>query len=61
MKTKQYVIALDAGTTSCRAILFDKNRRFVAAESKEFKQIYPRQAMWSMMPKKFIAFKKRRC
>lgn len=41
MKTKQYVIALDAGTTSCRAILFDKNRRFVAAESKEFKQIYP--------------------
>ena len=59
-ETKQYVIALDAGTTSW-AILFDKNRRFVAAESRNLNKSTPRQAMWSMMPKKFIAFKERRC
>lgn len=38
---KKYVIALDQGTTSCRAILFDKNYRLIGMCSKEFKQIYP--------------------
>lgn len=38
----QYVLALDAGTTSSRAILFDKDSRIVALSQKEFKQIYPK-------------------
>jgi len=37
----QYVLALDQGTTSCRAILFDNNSSIHAVEQKEFPQIYP--------------------
>ncbi|MBM7856113.1 glycerol kinase [Desulfohalotomaculum tongense] len=39
---KKYVMALDQGTTSCRAILFDKNSSIVAVAQKEFTQIYPK-------------------
>jgi glycerol kinase len=38
---KQYVIALDQGTTSSRAIIFDRSGIPVASASKEFRQIYP--------------------
>ena len=37
----QYVLAFDQGTTSSRAIVFDKNGSVVAVAQKEFKQIYP--------------------
>lgn len=40
--TKRYVLALDQGTTSSRAILFDPDGRPVAQVSREFRQIYPR-------------------
>ncbi|MCY0874906.1 MAG: glycerol kinase GlpK [Firmicutes bacterium] len=40
--TKSYVLALDQGTTSSRAILFDKSRHMHAVAQKEFTQIYPR-------------------
>ena len=36
-----YVIALDQGTTSSRAVLFDESARIVAMKSYEFEQIYP--------------------
>jgi glycerol kinase len=36
------ILALDQGTTSCRAILFDGNGRMIGSSSKEFRQIYPR-------------------
>ena len=36
-----YVIALDQGTTSSRAVLFDENARIDAMKSYEFEQIYP--------------------
>ena len=39
---KKYVLALDEGTTSARAILFDKNGRTVAMAQHEFPQIYPK-------------------
>ncbi|MCL2105583.1 MAG: glycerol kinase GlpK [Oscillospiraceae bacterium] len=42
MPSKSYVIALDQGTTSSRAILFDKNGAIVAKAQKEFEQLYPR-------------------
>lgn len=38
---KKYVMALDQGTTSCRAILFDHNSQIVGKAQKEFRQIYP--------------------
>src|SRR3989339_1221172 len=37
-----FVIALDQGTTSSRAIIFDAAGRIVASAQKEFRQIYPR-------------------
>ncbi len=39
---KQYVVALDQGTTSSRAIVFDVQGRIVGSCSKEFRQIFPR-------------------
>ena len=39
---KQYILSLDEGTTSARAILFDRNGRAVASAQHEFPQIYPR-------------------
>jgi len=38
---KKYVLALDQGTTSSRAILFDRNGRIVNISQKEFTQLYP--------------------
>lgn len=37
-----YVMALDAGTTSNRAILFGADGRVAAVAQKEFRQIYPK-------------------
>ena len=39
---KKYIMALDQGTTSSRAILFNKNAEIVQVAQKEFKQIYPK-------------------
>lgn len=39
---KKYVIALDQGTTSSRAILFDENQSMIGVSQKEFTQLYPR-------------------
>ena len=40
-----YLLALDQGTTSSRAIVFDSSGRIVQTAQKEFTQIYP-QAGW---------------
>ncbi len=37
----RYVLALDQGTTSSRAIIFDENGAPVASAQQEFRQIYP--------------------
>ena len=37
----QYIIALDQGTTSSRAVIFDEQAHVVAMKSFEFEQIYP--------------------
>lgn len=37
----KYIVALDQGTTSSRAIVFDHDQNMVAVGQKEFKQIYP--------------------
>ena len=40
-----YILALDQGTTSSRAIIFDKEGAIISTAQKEFKQIYP-QSGW---------------
>ena len=52
---KQYILALDQGTTSSRAMLFDKDGSIKSVAQKEFRQIYPKagwvehdaQEIWS--------------
>ncbi|HON60198.1 MAG TPA: glycerol kinase GlpK [Smithella sp.] len=39
---KSYILSLDQGTTSSRAILYDKNGNVKATAQKEFTQIYPK-------------------
>ncbi len=39
---KKYILALDQGTTSSRAIIFDKAGKIVKTAQKEFTQIYPK-------------------
>ncbi len=38
----KYIIAIDQGTTSSRAVLFDSNAKMVAMEQQEFKQYFPK-------------------
>ena len=38
----KYIIALDQGTTSSRAIIFDKEQNILDLSQKEFTQIYPK-------------------
>ena len=40
---KKYILALDQGTTSSRAIIFDKDQKIVAMAQKEFTQHYPKE------------------
>ena len=40
--SKKYILALDQGTTSSRAILFDQSGKGVGVAQKEFTQIYPK-------------------
>jgi glycerol kinase len=39
----KYILALDQGTTSSRAVLFDREQNLVGMIQKEFAQIYPRE------------------
>ncbi len=38
---KQYLLAMDQGTTSCRAIIFSSNGEMISTAQKEFTQIFP--------------------
>ena len=38
---EKYILSLDQGTTSSRAVAFDKHGRIAAKSQKEFNQIYP--------------------
>lgn len=39
----KYIIAIDQGTTSSRAIIFDKEQNIISLSQKEFTQIYPKE------------------
>ena len=45
MQSKQYILAIDQGTTSSRAILFDADMTIVASAQEEFPQHFP-QSGW---------------
>ncbi|MBP2642759.1 MAG: Glycerol kinase [Firmicutes bacterium] len=40
--SKKYILALDQGTTSSRAIVFDRESNIVSVSQKEFTQIFPK-------------------
>ncbi len=40
---KKYILSLDQGTTSSRAIIFDKENNIISSAQKEFAQIYPQE------------------
>ncbi len=43
MTTEQkYIVALDQGTTSSRAVVLDHNANIVCSSQREFTQIYPK-------------------
>lgn len=42
MEDKKYVIAMDQGTTSSRAILFDRQGNIISVVQHEFRQIFPK-------------------
>ena len=39
---EQYILAIDQGTTSTRAILFDRANRIAGSSQKEFTQFFPK-------------------
>ena len=48
---KNYIMALDQGTTSSRCILFDKTGNICSMAQKEFTQIYPQPGWVEHNPK----------
>lgn len=40
---EKYILSLDQGTTSSRAIIFDKDQNIYGVAQKEFNQIYPKE------------------
>ncbi|HYR84879.1 MAG TPA: glycerol kinase GlpK [Terriglobia bacterium] len=51
----RYVLALDQGTTSSRAILFDEEGNAVQVSRREFRQIYPQPGWVEHDPKEILA------
>lgn len=45
MSQEKYIMAIDQGTTSSRAIIFNKKGEKISSSQKEFPQIFP-QAGW---------------
>jgi len=50
----RYVLALDQGTTSSRAILFDEEGRPVSTAQREFRQIFPQPGWVEHSPKEIF-------
>ncbi|RLD67429.1 MAG: glycerol kinase, partial [Bacteroidetes bacterium] len=49
--SNKYVLSLDQGTTSSRAIVFDKSGKMVGVAQKEFRQIFPQPGWVEHDPK----------
>lgn len=55
---KKYVLALDQGTTSSRAVLYDRNLNVLGSAQKEFAQIYPRPGWVEQDPMDILSSQK---
>ena len=55
LSKRRYIISLDQGTTSSRAVVFDNHSNIVAVSQKEFKQIYPQPGWVEHDPMKIYA------
>lgn len=53
MAEEKYIMAIDQGTTSSRAIIFDKKGNKIGSSQKEFTQYFPNAGWWNIMPMKF--------
>ena len=53
---KKYIIALDQGTTSSRAMVFDHEGTIVASAQKELTQFYPRPGYVEQDPLEMLCF-----
>lgn len=51
----KYILALDQGTTSSRAIVFDKRGQIVGKAQQEFPQIYPRPGWVEHAPRDILS------
>ena len=52
---KKYIIALDQGTSSSRAVLFNKAGEIIAIEQQEFEQIFPKPGWVEHSPEEIIS------
>ncbi|WP_274378391.1 FGGY family carbohydrate kinase, partial [Rhodanobacter denitrificans] len=52
---QRYVLAIDQGTTSSRAILFDRAGGVVGSAQREFRQIFPRPGWVEHDPQEILA------
>lgn len=43
MTETSYIMAIDQGTTSSRAIIFDKHGKHIGSSQKEFTQYFPKE------------------
>ena len=48
---EEYIMTIDEGTTSARAVIFNKNSEIVAMCAKEFAQYYPQPGWIEQDPK----------
>jgi len=55
MTDKNFLLALDQGTSSSRSIVFDRQGRIVAMAQREFRQIYPQPGWVEHDPKEIWA------
>lgn len=51
----KYIIALDQGTTSSRAVLFDEKGEITGIEQQEFRQIFPQSGWVEHDPKEILS------
>ena len=52
---KEYIMALDQGTTSSRCIIFNKKGEIVSSAQKEFTQYFPENGWVEQDPKEIWA------
>ena len=55
----KYILTIDAGTTSERAIIFNKSGHIVGVSQMEFQQFFQSQDGSSMTPRKYGLSKKK--